>query len=208
MFDKPQFVALGNPNAINPVVGNATNNPAFFDTQEPTQIASAGGLTSCGHKPLVLAPITRESEFGWIDVVWREPRPSKQNSSNRFESNIFPQLVESLADRLIRTNCLQITHLYARFPPADEARVINSRWLTWMLIGKSAGNLWSGRCALNIDRLVWFVPSDVAEGLLGLCWHCAIYVSKDRLDYLVHQIDLWEKDHESELTAFERSSLG
>lgn len=202
MRKKSLAVASGNPSSLNSAISITTDTSIFSDSQNPNRDFSIGKSGLNGHEPQEILPITRESEFAWIEVVWREPRQSKQNLSPRFESKNFPQLVESLAEHLIKKGCLQATHLYARFPPVDEIRIIDNRWLAWMLIGKSSGNLWSDRCSLNIERLVWFTPSDIAEGIFGMCWHCAIYISKDRLDSLAHEIHVWEKDNESEIKGF------
>ena len=154
-------------------------------------------------KAVVNVPIDRNSDFAWINVQWRQPRLSNHKSNSNslpvFERDRFDVHLNSLALRLVDQGFLETTHLLASFPPAIELKVIENRWLAWMLIAKSSGHLWSIRCSVNLDRLRGFYPNDIAESVAGLCWHCALYVRRDRLDLLSREVFKWEKEHGSEI---------
>ena len=148
-------------------------------------------------------PIDRSSDFVWINVQWRQPRLSihkiNSNSLPAFERDRFDIHLNSLARRMVDQGFLETTHLLAPFPPATELKVIENRWLAWMLIAKSSGHLWSLRCSVNLDRLRGFYPSDIAESVAGLCWHCALYVRREKLELLSREVFNWEKEHGSEI---------
>lgn len=152
----------------------------------------------------VSVPINKASDFAWINIQWRQPRQSnsKGNTLPVFERDRFDIHLNSLAQHLVGQGFLETTHLIAPFPPATELKVIENRWLAWMVIAKSSGHLWSQRCSTNLDRLRAFYPNDIAESVMGLCWHCALYVRRDRLDLLNREILKWEKEHEFEIAGF------
>lgn len=152
----------------------------------------------------VFVPSNKASDFAWINIQWRQPRPSnsKGNTLPVFERDRFDIHLNSLAQYLVGQGFLETTHLIAPFPPATELKVIENRWLAWMVIAKSSGHLWSQRCSANLDRLRAFYPNDIAESVMGLCWHCALYVRRDRLDLLNREIFKWEKEHEFEIAGF------